>query len=238
MISPIHGDSIFGHVPRSYEAYVADYFSSELIEIDSVHGWIPISQLQHITRTFAKNRIVIDSKVPRSKLEYLLSDFKENFRLISWEDKNQSLVWALKLETTMMLFIFVCMSLLVAMAITSGFMIFFNKIKIDLITFWILGKSQKEITKLSMQFSYVVSFIFTLSGLMMGLFFLKFLESTSLPIMPDLFVERSIPVAYGWGQVLISLGVPYLIAAFFSAMALKSLKNEKSNFVTQIRSYN
>ena len=64
-----------------------------------------------------------------------------------WEEKHHSLVYALKLEKVMMVFLFSSMVLLVAFSISNGLVIVLNKAKFDFSGLWILGASKSTLLK-------------------------------------------------------------------------------------------
>ena len=169
------------------------------------------------------------------KAQEVLLNFK-GFRFTKWEDKNRSLVWALNLETSVMLFLFIAMSLLVAICITSGFLIFFDKIKTDLMSYWILGKSQKSIYRMSYLFTHFVSGLFSLIGLVLGISFLYLLKNNHISFMPDFFVERKIPVQIDSFKIIISFVIPYIISVTFSFFSFASFRKETGSFIRVIRS--
>jgi len=194
--------------------------------------------VQNLVRKRNFNRIIFFDEDSLNFASDLLKTSTFNdpiYKIYTWEQKNKTLVWALKLETNVMLFLFIGMSFLVAICITSGFMIFFDKIKTDLISFWILGKSQKEVLNLSYVFTHMISFLFCSLGVMLGLGFLYFLKSNTISFMPDFFVERNIPVKIDTLKVLISFIIPYLISVVFSYFSFSLFKKDTSSFVKIIR---
>lgn len=235
--SPVHTDSILGELPRSVTARVSDFYMSELSEIDKVHTWVRLGLVQNLIRKKIINTIRIFDVKDWDNIEYLLKDIqdKESFSLKSWEQMNHSLVWALNLETNVMLFLFISMSFLVAITITSGFMIFFDKVKVDLISFWILGQSQRKLMNLSYFLTHLIGILFCLTGVLLGISFLMILQKNNLNFMPDFFVERSIPVKLNMNNILISFFVPYLIATIFSYFSFNFFKKENKNFLKLIR---
>jgi lipoprotein-releasing system permease protein len=237
IISPSHTDSIMGELPRHVSTSVTDFFMSELTEIDSVSAWVRLPLVQNLIRQRAVNVIRLYNVADWSTLVDSFENHPERDMLVfkSWEEKNSSLVWALKLETNVMLFLFIGMSFLVAITITSGFMIFFDKVKTDLISFWILGKSQKQLMRLSYIFTHFLSIIFCGIGIIGGLLFLTILKQNDINFMPDFFVERSIPVNIETNSVIISFFVPYLIAAVFSYFSFNFFKKENQSFLKLIR---
>lgn len=233
-ISPAHVDILFGDIPRSVKESITDFYMSELVEIDSIHAWTRLSLVQNLIREKSINKIVIYGEDGFLKAQEILKNQKD-IKFISWSDMNKSLVWALGLETNVMLFLFVGMSFLVAICITSGFMIFFDKIKTDLISFWVLGKSKESIFRMAYLLTHIISFIFCLSGIIMGVLFLYLLENNDINFMPDFFVERRIPVQINALRVFIAFIVPYSISVVFSYFSFTSFKKESSAFLKTIR---
>lgn len=234
-ISPAHVDPLFGDVPRQVTSKVSDFYMSELQEIDSLHGWVRLPVVQNLIRKRSINKIVFYDAQSLNQALYIVKSVNPEIPIVTWEKMNRSLVWALALETNVMLFLFVGMSFLVAICITSGFMIFFDKIKGDLISFWILGKSQKEIFKLSYMLTHIVSALFAFIGLLAGISFLMLLQHNDINFMPDFFVERRIPVKLDTFKILISFVIPYVISVVFSYFSFNIFKKESSSFLRVIR---
>lgn len=230
-ISPSHLDRLFGDIPRYVTEEVSDFAISELPEVDSVHAWTRASLVQNLARQRVYNKIRF----------YSQSDFEQARALfpakqfVSWEQQNQSLVWALALETNVMLFLFVSMTFLVALCVTSGFLIFFDKIKIDLMSLWVLGQSKRKVLRLSFAFSQFLSLVFCALGLAAGGAVLALLSSTEMNFMPEFFVERSIPVKISAFGVISSFLIPYAVASVFSYFSFSFFKKENASFIQNIR---
>ena len=156
-------------------------------------------------------------------------------KLNTWAEENSTLVFALNLETRVMMFLFIGMSFLVGICITSGFLIFYNKVKIDLASFWLLGLSKEKLLKLIYTFGHLITLLFCVAGVVLGLVFLYLLDTNQFVIMPDNFIERNIPVKIESMHIIISLIVPYFVSAFFTHLSFKSFKQENFSFITQIR---
>lgn len=234
-ISPSHSDFLVTEIPRQSSIEFSDIVVTDVEQTDRAHGWVAIEFLQNLTRARTVNKITFFTQGHYNKA---FDNFNNSLDLkfIKWESQNKSLVWALNLETTVMIILFVAMSLLVAICITSGFMIFFDKVKTDLLSFWVLGLSQSKIFKLLFSFTQVLSFIFIACGVIVGLGVLKLLDSKSLGFVPDIFVEQNIPISVSFENILISFMVPYLISCVFSYFSYRSFKSENSSFIKLIRS--
>ncbi len=230
LTSPAHVDFVIQEIPRQSVSAISDFYSSELPEIDSIHSWIRLSFLQNLIRKRKINKIRIYDKLNEVK-EFLNSVQKSNL-LSTWNDEHATLVWALNLETNVMLFLFVGMSFLIGICITSGFLIFFNKVKIDLTSFWILGLSKKKVLKLIYHFGHLISFLFCLLGVISGVLFLWLIKHNNIVIMPDEFIERNLPVHFSVTQILLSFFVPYIFALIFTHFTFNTFKRENQSFIS------
>lgn len=230
--SVAHTNIVFQEVPRQAPIEVSDFYSSELPEIDSVHGWVRLSFLQNLIREIKINKV----RFFNQDIKVVKKIGKANgLRFISWEDQNSTLVFALNLETKVMLFLFIGMSLLIGICISSGFLIFFNKIKIDLASFWIMGLSKAKALRLVYSFGQIVTIIFCFIGVSLGVLFLFLLQTNKFILMPDQFVERNVPVKIEVLDIIVSFLVPYFVSLLFTMFTFKTFKKENSSFTSIIK---
>ena len=229
LISPTHTTMLLDDIPRVHSVVLSELFFSNVPEVDRYHSWTRVQVLQNLIRKRKYNTVRIYAPLT----ENWIAKFKEKdpgqVEYISWEEKNATLVWALNLETTVMISLFAAMSLLVALSISSGFMIFFGKVKLDLLSFWILGFSKQKILKLFKVFLHLLSITAVFLGMLGGVGLLQLMEQYGGNIMPDIFIERGIPVHYTLKGVLLSFLIPYSISIIFSYFALGQLKTQLSN---------
>lgn len=237
VIVPGVTDSLMGEVPRFTMETLSDYLYTELVEVDDFEIWGRLGLVQNLLRNPGVNQIRLFGSVPASVLDQLHS-FQSTVpkRILSWEDMNQALVWSLNLETKVMLFLFISMSLLVAIAITSGLLIFYSKIRRDLMSFWILGMSQKKLVALCFKFTLILSGLTVLVGGITGYVTLLLLERFGHSLMPDIFVERQLPVQLDVSHVLMSLIIPFGISLIFSYFSFSFFRKENQSFVQIVRS--
>lgn len=236
LISPAHTDAIMGDIPRTITLYLEDYLNTDVPEVDHYHLWVRLKVLQNMMRQKAANRIRIFQEVDFEQLAVeLKKNFGEAIELKSWNQMNSTLVWALSLETTVMVFLFAAMTLLVSLCITSGLLIFFGKVKGDLASFWIMGGSKAELEKSTTLFLFLMSTGAVLLGLGLGFIALYFLEHYGIEIMPEEFVDRKIPIKITSFGVFISFIVPTSISMAFSFLSFSQFKKE-TNFLDYVRS--
>lgn len=237
IIAPGVTDSIMGEVPRFVSETLSDYLYTELSEVDEFEIWSRVGMVQNLLRAPGVNQIRLFGDVPEDVLEKVLAvPTQVEKRHLSWEKMNEALVWSLNLETKVMLFLFISMSLLVAIAITSGLMIFYSKIRRDLMSFWILGMAQKQLVGLCFKFTLILSALTVVVGGIFGYITLKLLERFGHDLMPDIFVERQLPVQLDFSHIVMSLVIPFGISLIFSYFSFAHFRKENQSFVSIVRS--
>lgn len=223
IISPAHVDDLLGEIPRSQSIRIERTVSTNVPEIDLYHLWVRLPLVQNLIQSRLINRIRIYSDMDFEGLKRVLPP---EIQLKTWEEENSTLVWALKLESSVMVFLFAAMSLLVSLCISSGLLIFFNKIKSDLASFWILGASFSRIDRATKYFLHLMSFLSIGGGILFGLGFLWLFDHFAPEIMPDVFIDRKIPILITAKGLLVSFVVPYMISSIFVTFALVQFKRE------------
>lgn len=237
LVTPGVSDNLMGEVPRFITETVSDMIFSELPEVDEFETWSRLSVVQNLLRSRSYNKIRIFGTLDSSylkNLKQILQSFPET-KLQSWEDLHDTLVWSLALETRVMLFLFISMSFLVSIAITSGFLIFYNKIRKDLMSFWILGMSQNVLMRLSFKFTLLISTITIFLGALLGFGALKILQLYGDVIVPDIFLERKVPIYLDLTDILLSLFIPLAISLLFILLSFFNFRKENRSFLKLIR---
>lgn len=236
VIAPGVTDSLMGEIPRFVTTELSDYVYTEIAEVDDFEAFVRLELVQNLLRSRAINQIRLFGPVNEKLKQQISTLIPANSRWLSWEEMNSALVWSLNLETKVMLFLFVSMSLLVAIAITSGLLIFYSKIRRDLMSFWILGMGQKKLVQLCFKFTLILSAITCLLGVIFGYGILLLLERFGHQIMPDIFMERSLPVNLNFTNIVVSYLIPFGISLVFSWFSFIQFRKENQSFVTVVRS--
>lgn len=227
LISPGHIDVFFDEIPRSISLFTTDIMTTRVPEIDQFHVWVNINSILNLIENKVINRVVIRDEFDMKVVKQVLSSgFNVQYQMKTWEQQNQSLVFALGLETTMMVFLFISMNLLVSLCIISGLLIFLRKVRVDLSSFWILGTSKDKLEKASWWLVNLLSLGSVGSGIVVGLLFLFLFEHFGGDIMPDIFVDRKIPIHINAKGILVSFFIPYFISLFFSWLSIKQFKKD------------
>jgi lipoprotein-releasing system permease protein len=259
IISPSDSQALVGESPRSITTSAGGVIDSQIPEVDAVTLWTRLGVTNNLQGEMRLNRIEIhqasssettsQNNISHSQKNLIfkeIRDFLKNHPLIkgvgaelkTWEEKNEALVWALNLESTVMVFLFLSMSFLVATAIMSGQIIFFEGLKRDLVSFWILGATLKDIRNSAQIFIHVLSVMTVLSGIALGFLILFLLDYFGPNLLPDIFVDRKLPVDITLKGVGISFIVPYATCVGFSFYSLRNFRKhtKTKNFLGYLRS--
>ena len=128
LISPAHIDPMLGGIPRQVSEPLKKIISTGVPEVDSYHGWVRSSLVHNLIQEVRYNKIRHYTNAPRVVAQ-IAQQHQDRLFYRSWEQINQGLVKALRLESTVMTVLFVAMTFLVAISITSGLFIFYQKIQ-------------------------------------------------------------------------------------------------------------
>jgi len=238
ILSPSHFSSLLGDVPLLATEEVSDLVSTEIGEVDNFYSWTRASFLHNLTRSTYFNRLFFYNDSHFLEIKSLLESSYPNFKLVTWEETHAELMWAFRLETFVMVGIFTMMALLVSLTIISAFNLFFTKIRLEIFTFWMLGNSDSQIKRNLLFFTQFITIISILSGVLLGGIIIFLLKYYSPAIMPDVFVERSLPVSFQITHLLYAFFIPYLISLIFTFFSLKTFFREQSEISVFLRRIN
>ena len=236
--SPSYVDSFFSDLPRSFSISIDQVVSTRVPEIDSSHVWLKANALNNFMRKIYANRIVLFSSLSKEKVHQNLANIIDDLKIEdikSWDELHTSLVWALALEKIMMTFLFCGMCFLVCLSISSAVLVFIKKVNKDLTAMWVLGTSKDKIYKTSKLTLLKICLGSIIFGVFIGTLVLVLLDNYSGEIMPEVFVERKIPVQYSLTMYLIAIVVPSLLSFIFIHFGLNEFKNE-TDYLKNVRS--
>lgn len=235
IISPAHTDAFFGDLARYKTLEVSEFVDSKDPAIDEFHVWTDLRSVQSLIRKRDVNQIRIYQKLSTDQTVKILS-FSNVKDIIRWESSHQNLVYALSLENNVILFLFSATVVLVGLSIVAGLSIFFNRLKQDFVSFWILGMSLQRIKKVGAINIGIVTISTLVFGNLLGLLSAYTLESFSPVIMPEMFVDRSLPVKITLYSFNFSFVFPVLLTILFTYIASTRFFNSKNDFLKTLRS--
>ncbi|MBP5297282.1 MAG: hypothetical protein J6Y94_08135 [Bacteriovoracaceae bacterium] len=230
LISPVASHFFLTEIPQEVSGEVSDFIAAQLPAIDATHFWPRPGLMQNLIRQKIYNRLVFytpgDFKVLRKLLQQ--ETHPQDLVLETWEEQNDTLVWSLKLEHAMMVFLFSAMAFLVSLSITSGMMAFLAKVKEDLAAFWLLGASAPRLARSVRGFIYLSSAIAVVGGVVSAIIFLQLLSHGHFFLMPAEFVDRTIPSEITLPNVLRSFLIPYLMAVICGQYVVRKFMAQTS----------
>lgn len=236
--SPSYTDSFFSDLPRSFSIPVLNVISTRVPEIDASHIWLSASKVNNFMREVKANRIRVYSNLDKAELLGIFQAAIPGFshqHLKTWDQLHSSLVWALRLEKIMMIFLFLGMCFLVCLSISSAVLVFIKKVNKDLTALWVLGASKANIYELSRTSLFKICFFSIAVGVVIGAILLICLDRFGGNIMPDIFVERKIPVSFNYLMFVVSLLIPSFLSFIFIQLGLNEFKNE-TDYLKNVRS--
>ncbi len=233
LISPAHTDSLLGDIPRSISVVLEDQLQTDVPEVDSYHAWTSLPKVQNLVGERTINRARVYKDLRREDQEFLLAKFQA-LRMKSWEEMNSTLVYALNLETTIMVFLFIGMTFLVSLCITSGLLIFQSKIRVDLMSFWILGLSADKIKKFNWYFIVTMTLTAIVAGIVAALVFLRLFDHYGVELLPDIFVDRKIPIYVTFKGISLSFLIPLFMSLLFSWASFRG-DREGENYLSLLK---
>lgn len=234
IISPAHKNLFLGEVPRVVTAKTTDFLVADAPELDAFHLWSRIGLVHNLIGNTTYSGLRIFAPCNMQKLTTWVQ--KHDLKYTSWEESHPSLVWSLNLEKKVMIFLFVAMCFLIAIAISSGLLIFYHYTKREMITFWVLGQEEQKIKRATLLFSFFISLFSVCLGLILATGVLLILSFTSLSILPQIFVDRNIPVAFSGEIFGYAFTIPLAISFLVNYLTLKNLL-KKSDFLASLKSF-
>ena len=178
IISPAHLDPILGGLPRTVSEELRDVLSTDVPEADLYHGWVRAGLIHNLLQEPRYNKVRHYGEASQV-VEKIVGAYGSKVQYRSWEEINQTLVQALRLESTIMTVLFVAMTLLVAISISSGLFIFYQKIHREMIGLWIMGMSERKLRRASGLFVHLLALLTCGAALLGGLAFLTILDHWS-----------------------------------------------------------
>lgn len=235
LITLSSADELLGEIPRSISAKVSLLAETNVPEIDESHLWAPFPMTSNLLKKREINRIRIFSDETDGAIKERLLSFDSSLIVLNWKDRHPALSYALLLESNMMLFLFWMMVVFVAMTISIGLTIFFDKMKRELTAFWILGGSKKSIMRSHLELIILINLAATLVGTILGTLFLFLLKMMDKGIMPEIFIDRTIPVSFSLSTYAMSILIPFLIGTVVSLTSLQLWRRAEEKFIASIR---
>lgn len=233
--SPSHTIAMLGDIPQFVSEQVSGFYLSGFEDVDTIRAWSRLAMAQNLIRENKINQIIFYDEKYFDEVVEMIAPYLNELGISTWKEQRQELMWAFNLETMVMVFIFTMMAILVSLTIISSCSLFLNKVQLEMFVFWLLGESNQKIKNgLFVTFQTIILASVTL-GLLLGLAVLVYLDLKSPIIMPDVFLERSIPIVFSWKYTVISFLIPYGVASIFVYWSLREFFTQQTSFSSLIK---
>lgn len=213
---------------RYKQIAVKGTFESGYYDFDSRYVLMPLSLLQSLffnAPTVSGFEIRLDNldQLPLLQ-ESLYKQFNNEFQIITWEELNQSLFQALKLDRTVV-FSVIFLILVIACLNVFGFnFLFFVERKREFLILSALGMGLRRMRKMLMFLSLCLGGVSACLGAGMGLVILKLLSlGKGIPIDPEVYFVDRIPVSFNLSwfvMAVIGTTVLCLLTSFLAGKAV------------------
>ncbi len=238
-------ETFFGNLPRSANFKVIGFFDIGMYEYDTSLIFMPITTLQKFLNNNSKINhyeiIVNDFDNLNSVKLQIKQIIPKYLRVIDWRELNPSLFNAIEIERNVMFLILLLIIIVAAFNLISSLMILVSTKKKDIGVLRVLGVSNFQLLKIFMINGFLIGFLGTVIGVVLGLLFCmnineikNFLELLS---GSDLFSEEiyffsNLPIIINSSQILkismISLFLSFLATIYPS---IKSTRVEPINLI-------
>lgn len=226
VVSPIETEGPLESVPRVRAYQVDGVFESGVPEKDASTAYASLEAVQEfLARPGMVSRLEIrvkDFERSERSAELIRAELGEEYRVQDWNQLNTHLFSSLKLERITM-FVILAMIILVASfnIITSLRMTVAEKRK-EIAILQAMGASRRQIGRIFLVQGAVIGNIGNLIGLILGLAVCLVLKNAPLLELPEIFLDRTIPVIISpWfvAFVVIIATLIVVLASLFPARA-------------------
>jgi lipoprotein-releasing system permease protein len=178
--------------------------------------FLPLNLAQRILGTNEQfNEVEVRTFDLNSSLK-LADQFKAN-KPVTWLDRQAALFYSLKLERIAMA---ICLSFIVLVASFTIFssigMMAMEKMR-ELAILRGLGLSRKALEGLLRNIGLLLGGVGVSCGMILGLFLTLLLKETQIVPLPDLYVDRSLPVVLSW-QYFFGVGVLGFLLVYVASL--------------------
>ncbi len=238
-------ETFFGNLPRSANFKIIGFFNIGMYEYDTSLIFIPINMLQKFLNN--ENRIdhyelIIENFDNINSVKSQIQDIiPQSLRVIDWRELNPSLFNAIEIERNVMFLILLLIIIVAAFNLISSLMILVSNKRKDIGVLRVLGVSNLQLLKIFMINGFLIGFLGTLIGVILGLLFcinineiktfLEFLSGSDL-FSEEIYFFSNLPIIINAKQIIqismISLSLSFLATIYPS---IKSTKVEPINLI-------
>mgnify|MGYP001492615563 CR=1 FL=1 len=232
-------DTPFGSIPVQDNFRIAGLFNSGFYEFDQNLIYLELNDSRSI---FGKQDSSVDLEVflknpfLAEKYKKDIENINQNIFISTWSDTNKSFFNALKVERNVMFIILTLIIIVAAFNIISGLTILIKNKTKEIAIIKTLGLSEKSIIKSFFLTGFVIGFLATITGVLLGVIFSIYIDEIrnflsmifGINIFPsDVYYLEKMPSEINFISVSIIFFLSLLItslASYFPAKTISKMK--------------
>ena len=212
----------FGNLPLQEKFTVSSIFSSGLAEFDQNVVFMPFSNassLFEITDEDLNLEIFFKNPDKIQPIKNKLQNIFSEHYVYTWMDLNRSFFGALKVERNVMFIILTLIIIVAAFNIISGLTILVKNKTKEIAILRTLGVSKSSIAKIFFLTGFIIGFLATITGVIIGVLFSYYIEDIRV-LITSIFDIRLFPEEiYFLSQMPSEINLGYIfIISFFSLL--------------------
>jgi len=216
VISPFGDLGPSGPIPRSRPFDVAGTFATKMLQYDESYAYSSLASVQDflgvgnvVNAIQVRVHTLEDARHVRDQLR---ASLPSNLMVTDWQDRNQNLFAALKLERIVMFLVLTINILLAAFSITGTLVMTIIERKREIAILMAMGATQPSILRVFLSQGLFTGVVGSLAGTAIGVSLGLALSNLGLPLNTEVYYIDAIPVDIRIENVLAIIGVAILVS--------------------------
>ena len=192
LLSSVYISTPFGGLPKQETYSVEGIFSSGFYEFDKNIVFLNLNETLYFfdkTKSDINLEIYLSNPLKANDVKDKIGEINNNFYIYSWIDLNKSFFSALKVERNVMFIILTLIIIVAAFNIISGLTILIKNKTKEIAILKTLGLSNTSIIKSFFLTGFIIGFVASIFGIVIGVLFSENIESIRVFLSYVLNVE-------------------------------------------------
>lgn len=185
-----------GEIPKFEKLLVKGLISTNVPEIDSQVIFFGRGKSLTNLGQAASRKLTVEVRIPDpEQFQPVEREIKKRSGVVeSWAERNSSLLYALRLEKTMIGTFLALSALIASFSMVTVLVLLMTQKRRDIGIFMALGYSSAATRKLFLKLGLLLSAIGFGGGILLGLLVCILIQKFPLPILPNIYYDTTIPV--------------------------------------------
>ena len=215
-----------GEIPQVSQVQIGEFIATDVERVDqNTLYYIRGNSLARLQNSITR-RLSVEAwlKNPEEAGRIKRSLGEKGLQIETWEERNASLFFALRLERTVVTLLVGLSALIAGFSVISVMVLLTTEKKKDIGNLLAMGMKKTEVKNLFVQVGVFLSLCGVVLGLILGLSFVGILGQFSTDVLPSFYAETDIPTDVDWIQVLCI----FFISLVFSFVTLSFVMRKLS----------